>query len=200
LLISFRSPVPFPFVFTVSLWLGVWIGRTGRDFDDEVLGAVDWRFVELDISGEEDPAVRFDFKAIRLLAELVVAVPEEDAFDRLGLMLVVGPVVDVGLRSECPEMMERRFWPVVGLVGRLAVVGGRGESVDEVRCRVEGLCPVASSFWLVDPVCVLEETGDPFFLNLEDSPIPNPGAPEVLENDRLSFPLIFAPTYPVARS
>jgi hypothetical protein len=199
-LISFRSPAPFSFVFPFSLWLGVWLGRTGRDFDDDVLGAVDWRFVGLNVSGEEDSAVRFDFKAIRLFAELVVAVAEEDAIDCPGLMLVVGPVVDVGPWSERPEVMGRRFRPVVGLVGRLAVVGKCRESVDEGCRRVEGLCPVSSSFWLVDPICVLEETGDPLFLNLEDSPIPNPGAPEVLENDRLSFPLIFAPTYPVAGS
>jgi hypothetical protein len=146
LLISFRSPAPFPFVFPFFLGLGVWLGRTRRDFDHDLSGTVDRCFVELDISGEEDPAVRFDFKAIRLLAESVVAVPEEDASDRPGLMLVVGPVVDVGPRSECLEVMEWRFRPVVGFVRRLAVVGGSRQSVDEGYRRVEGLCPVASSF------------------------------------------------------
>jgi hypothetical protein len=117
-----------------------------RNFDGDLARAVGWSLVDLDVSGEDDPAVGLGLEATRFLAELVVAVAEEDAFDRLGLMLVVGPVVDVGPRSERPEVMERWLRPVVDLVRRLAVVGGRREAVDEVRRRVEGFCLVPSSF------------------------------------------------------
>jgi hypothetical protein len=108
--------------------------------------SVDWRFVERDVPGEEDPAVGLGLEAIGFLAVLVVAVAEEDAVDRLGLMLFMCPVVDVCLRSERPEVMERWLRPVIGLVRRLAVVGGRREAVDEVRRCVECFRPVASSF------------------------------------------------------
>ena len=90
--------------------------------------------VERDVAGEEDPPVRVSIhlEPIRLLT-LVLPVPEEDALDRLGLMLLVRSVVGVGDRSEYAEVCEGRLLTVECLVGGLAVEGGGRSAVDEVR-------------------------------------------------------------------